>query len=191
MEASLTEDHVRVLWPEKDAARCSCFLLLIQFRLSFILLVSFLWSFFSLPFPIIAYCPWSLPGSARQWQNVFNHSNSSLSLATSYTIIVMPSPKPAPTIPAANPAPAPIHPPTTPPTIVPATGTTDPTSLPPSMELLPANPIFQVHPVAPLPTNPLRHIAHYNDIHNQNLNIHTVNYIHMRSHVVLFVYEYN
>ena len=47
------------------------------------------------------------------------------------------------------------------------------------------NPIFQI---APLPTHPLRHIAYYNDIHNQNLNIHTVNYY---SHVVLFVYEYN
>ena len=38
------------------------------------------------------------------------------------------------------------------------------------------NPIFQI---APLPTYPLCHIAYYNDIHNQNLNIHTVNYIHM------------
>ena len=34
--------------------------------------------------------------------------------------------------------------------------------------------IFQI---APLPTYPLRHFACYNDIHNQNLNIHTVNYM--------------
>ena len=27
---------------------------------------------------------------------------------------------------------------------------------------------------------PLRQFACYNDIHNQNLNIHTVNYIHVR-----------
>ena len=37
-------------------------------------------------------------------------------------------------------------------------------------------PIFQI---APLPTYPLLHIAYYNDIHNPNLNIHAVNYIHM------------
>ena len=46
--------------------------------------------------------------------------------------------------------------------------------------------IFQI---APLPTYPLRHFACYNDIHNQNLNIHTVNYIH--NYVVLHVREYN
>ena len=37
-------------------------------------------------------------------------------------------------------------------------------------------PIFQI---APLPIYPLCHFACYNDIHNQNLNIHTVNYIHV------------
>ena len=46
----------------------------------------------------------------------------------------------------------------------------------PVLEISDPNPIFQI---APLPTHPLRHIAYYNDIHNQNLNIHTVNYIHM------------
>ena len=56
----------------------------------------------------------------------------------------------------------------------------------PVLEISDPNPIFQI---APLPTHPLRHIAYYNDIHNQNLNIHTVNYNY--SHVVLFVYEYN
>ena len=35
------------------------------------------------------------------------------------------------------------------------------------------NPIFQIA------TNPLRHIVYYNDIHNQILNIHDVNYIHV------------
>ena len=38
------------------------------------------------------------------------------------------------------------------------------------------NLIFQI---APLPTDPLRHFGCYNDIHNQNLNIHIVNYIHV------------
>ena len=38
------------------------------------------------------------------------------------------------------------------------------------------NPIFQI---APLPTNPLHHIAYYNDLHNYILNIHDVNYIHL------------
>ena len=46
----------------------------------------------------------------------------------------------------------------------------------PVLEISDPNLIFQI---APLPTHPLRHIAYYNDIHNQNLNIHTVNYIHM------------
>ena len=46
----------------------------------------------------------------------------------------------------------------------------------PVLEISDPNPIFQI---APIPTHPLRHIAYYNDIHNQNLNIHTVNYIHM------------
>ena len=46
----------------------------------------------------------------------------------------------------------------------------------PVLKISDPNPIFQI---APLPTHPLRHIAYYNDIHNQNLNIHTVNYIHM------------
>ena len=43
----------------------------------------------------------------------------------------------------------------------------------PVLKISDPNPIFQI---APLPTHPLRHIAYYNDIHNQNLNIHTVNY---------------
>ena len=38
----------------------------------------------------------------------------------------------------------------------------------PVLEISDPNPIFQI---APLPTHPLRHIAYYNDIHNQNLNI--------------------
>ena len=46
----------------------------------------------------------------------------------------------------------------------------------PVLKISDPNPIFQI---APLPTHPLRHIAYYNDIHNQNFNIHTVNYIHM------------
>ena len=46
----------------------------------------------------------------------------------------------------------------------------------PVLKISDPNPIFQI---APLPTHPLRHIAYYNDIHKQNLNIHTVNYIHM------------
>ena len=46
----------------------------------------------------------------------------------------------------------------------------------PVLEISDPNLIFQI---APLPTHPLRHIAYYNDIHNHNLNIHTVNYIHM------------
>ena len=44
------------------------------------------------------------------------------------------------------------------------------------LEIFDPRPIFQI---APLPTYPLRHFACYNDIHNQNLNIHTVNYIHV------------
>ena len=44
------------------------------------------------------------------------------------------------------------------------------------LEISDPNPIFQI---APLPTNPLRHIAYYNVIHNHILNIHDVNYIHV------------
>ena len=43
-------------------------------------------------------------------------------------------------------------------------------------EILDPNPIFQI---VPLSTDTLGHFACYNDIHNQNLNIHTVNYIHV------------
>ena len=46
----------------------------------------------------------------------------------------------------------------------------------PVLKISDPNPIFQI---APLPTNPLCHIAYYNDIHNHILNIHDVNYIHV------------
>ena len=46
----------------------------------------------------------------------------------------------------------------------------------PVLKISDPNPIFQI---APLPTNPLRHIAYYNDIHNHISNIHNVNYIHV------------
>ena len=44
----------------------------------------------------------------------------------------------------------------------------------PVLEIFDPRPIFQI---APLPTYPPCHFACYNDIHNPNLNIRTVNYI--------------
>ena len=52
----------------------------------------------------------------------------------------------------------------------------------PVLKISDPNPIFQI---APLPTNPLRHSAYYNDIHNHNLNIHDVNYIHVRFYLCM------
>ena len=61
--------------------------------------------------------------------------------------------------------------------IVPGTGV-------PVLKISDPNPVFQI---APLPTHPLRHIAYYNDIHNQNLNIHIVNYIHMWFYLCMII----
>ena len=52
----------------------------------------------------------------------------------------------------------------------------------PVSEISDPRPIFQI---ALLPTDQQRHFACYNDIHKQNLNIHIVNYIHVRFYLCM------